>query len=546
MLQHPNAGEYLMQKYYFTPENKVLPQEVGVVEVENKSKPRVEFLNKNIEWWESSKQLELMRIASRYYANDNDILERKREYVGNSGEMVEVPLVSNTKLNHPIARKITKQKANYLLSKPFTIKSENVEFDKFIEEVVNERFRQQIKRLGKEAITNGIAWVQVYYDLQSNLNFKIIPSHEVIPLWEDAEHTILGAVIRYYKTNRMKANGSIEEVLRIEYHTKNGTWYFIKDKDKIKSDPTMEERAYGQFMVSKPKLGEDGQIIVDENGNEIVDLVEGTWSNIPFVAFKYNAEEIPLIKWIKNLIDDYDTITSDTSNILKDNPNAVKVVRNYDGEDLAEFNRNMAIHRAVKVSDDGDVTALETKTDIKTIEAHLQRLKDDIFISADAVDHNKDDLGQATGVALRFKYAGLDSDTDDMASEFRASIKQLLWYFLVDHKNKTGIDIIGTKYDIVFNTDTIINETEIINNVKTSIGVISDKTVLAQHPWVTNVDVEIKAVEEDRKRKLKENVEEMKALSDASGDGFGNGANNDGQNVQNVIKSKQAQDKQGN
>lgn len=545
MIQHPNAGEYLMQKFFFTPENKVLPQEIGIVEVENKEKPRVEFLSKNIEWWESSDQLELMKTAIRYYSNDNDILDRKKEYVGNNGEMMEVPLASNTKLNHPMLRKLVKQKTNYLLSKPFSIKSEDNNFNKFIEELVDERFRQQIKRLGKEACTNGIAWVQLYYDSQSNLRFKIVPSTEVIPLWENNEHTILGAVIRYYTTNRMKENGEIEEVLRIEYHTKYGTWYFIKDKDKIKPDPIMQERAYGQFILRKTVVDENGEPILDKDGNETTESVEGTWDNIPFIAFKYNAEEIPLIKWVKNLIDDYDTITSDTSNILKDNPNAVKVIVNYDGEDLAEFNRNMATFRAVKVSEDGDVKTIETKTDIKTIEAHLKRLKDDIYISADAVDHNKDDLGQATGVALRFKYAGLDSDTDDMASEFKASMEQLLWYFLIDNRNKTKVDLLNVKYEIIFNTDTIINETEAINNVKTSIGVISDKTALSQHPWVTDVSVELDAVEEDRKRKIEENVEEMQALSTASGDEFGNGANTGGQNVQNIVKSAQA-DRKGN
>lgn len=537
MLQHPNAGEYELEKFIYAYDNTMFKQDSSIVLVDNKGKPSEDFLKKNIELWNASEKREWIRISKKYYENENDILERKRTYVGNDGVEKEVPLASNTKLNHPTHRKLNKQKVNYLLSKPFTIKSDDDRFNKFIETIITKRFRQKIKRLGTEACNSGIAWVQVYFNKQSELDFKLISTEEVIPFWEDGEHTKLGAVIRTYKVSNIKADGSIEDIDKIEWHTQEGVWYFKREKDKLVPDDNREAKAYGYFKLQIKDF--------DEDGNPILRTQDGAWDTIPFIPFKYNAEEIPLIKWTKNLIDDYDFITSDTSNIIKDNPNAVKVVRNYDGEDLGEFNRNMAVYRAVKVSDDGDVTALETKTDIKTIEAHLQRLKDDIFISADAVDHNKDDLGQATGVALKFKYAGLDSDTDDMASEFSSSLEQLLSFYLLDHRNKTGEDLSNVKYEIIFNTDTIVNETEIINNVKTSMGVVSDKTALSQHPWVTDVDSELNAVDEDRKKHLQENVEEMKALTSASGDGFGNGENNNGQNVANQIKEKQAKDKKG-
>ena len=45
--------------------------------------------------------------------------------------------------------------------------------------------------------------------------------------------------------------------------------------------------------------------------------MELNWGRIPFICFKYNDEELPLIKYIKQLVDDYDINTSDLSNQLK-------------------------------------------------------------------------------------------------------------------------------------------------------------------------------------------------------------------------------------
>ena len=61
------------------------------------------------------------------------------------------------------------------------------------------------------------------------------------------------------------------------------------------------------------------------------------WEKVPFVCFKYNHEEIPLIKFVKSLVDDYDKHKSDNSNNLEDLPNGIYVLKNYDGQDLGEF-----------------------------------------------------------------------------------------------------------------------------------------------------------------------------------------------------------------
>lgn len=71
-------------------------------------------------------------------------------------------------------------------------------FLKKLLEYVDRKFMKKLKNVGRDSIVNGIAWMQVYYDAKGQLNFKRIPSEEVIPFWADADHTELEAVIRYY------------------------------------------------------------------------------------------------------------------------------------------------------------------------------------------------------------------------------------------------------------------------------------------------------------------------------------------------------------
>ena len=73
------------------------------------------------------------------------------------------------------------QKANYLLSKPWTVDTENEAYGEALNKVFDQTFRRKIKSLGKGAVKSGIAWIQPYFDDDGKLAFMRIPSPEVVP-----------------------------------------------------------------------------------------------------------------------------------------------------------------------------------------------------------------------------------------------------------------------------------------------------------------------------------------------------------------------------
>ena len=63
-------------------------------------------------------------------------------------------------------RKLTNQKVTYLLSKELAIQSDDEKFNDLVTDYIDKKFLKMLKNVGRDAIVNGIAWLQVYYELK--------------------------------------------------------------------------------------------------------------------------------------------------------------------------------------------------------------------------------------------------------------------------------------------------------------------------------------------------------------------------------------------
>ncbi|MDT2193843.1 phage portal protein [Paenibacillus larvae] len=149
--------------------------------------------------WKTSEKRKWMMTGERYYKNKTDILKRERTAIGENGCKEIVGNLANNKLVNGFVRKLVDQKVGYLLSKPMSIQTSNEEYLELLTDFFGSPLLRLIKNIGKESINKGIAWVHPYYDMEGNLLFAKIPSEQCIPLWRDAAHTELDAMIRTYE-----------------------------------------------------------------------------------------------------------------------------------------------------------------------------------------------------------------------------------------------------------------------------------------------------------------------------------------------------------
>ena len=480
--------------------------------------PLKDFLEANISEWLCSPEFKMMAEAEKYYLNDNpEIMQRERKVIGKNGEMVSAPYLSNNKLPHSFMRKLTKQKIGYLLSKPFSLTSENEAFQEALAEYIDKVFYRLIKNAGKDAVVGGKSWLQPYYSDEGKLKFKRIPSREILPFWSDVDHTELEAALRIYAVE-VYSGPEKEIVQHVKFFTKEKIYNFIRDEDGLR--PNMDAPFEYNFQVQSQ--GEP--TINPETGAEEIPMIEQgvMWDRIPLVCIKYNSEEQSLLKFIKPLIDDYDMRTSDMANMLEDEPDKIKVVRDYDGTDKGEFVYNLARYRTLFLRGTGDVSTLDTSISGDSLELHLTRTRRDIFEFGGGVDTQNKDLGNASGVALKFVYSDLDSDCQDFGAEIAVAIEQLMWFIKQDLRLKTGQDFEDADIDIIFNTDITINESETIANIKNSVGIISNKTLLEQHPYVSNVTKEETQLEKEQQKQLEKTEQELAMQTAATAAAKGN------------------------
>lgn len=443
------------------------------------------FIELEIQRFKASRRRKEMLDGERYYEGSHDILKRKRTVIGEGGELTEIDNLPNNRIVDNQYKKMVNQKTNYLLGQPIAIRTENEIYDKLLTQIFNKRFMRLMKNLGKDSLNEGIGWLYVYYNEHGEFTLKKFKAYEIIPGWRDVDHTILDYAIRIYEV--IAYEGDQEKTIeKVEVYDENGIHYFTLEDGRLVPDNPF----FANYFTT-----------TDHEGND-----QGwNWSRIPLIPFKYNSEEIPLIKNVKSLQDGLNIILSNfQNNMEEDARNTILVLVNYDGEKLGEFRKNLATYGAVKVKTvdgaAGDLKTLQVEVNAENYKAIIEIFKKAIIENAMGYDAKDDRLsGEPNQMNIQSMYSDIDLDANEMETEYQAAFEELLW-FINCHFANTGLgDFEDEPVEIIFNRDMLMNEAEVIENINKSIGILSDETLVSQHPWVDDPQAEL-----ERKKAEKE------------------------------------------
>ena len=444
-----------------------------------------EFIMNEIRKFQHSVKRKMMMDGKRYYSGDHDILQRKRTAIGKDGQLEEIKNLPNNRVVDNQYRKMVDQKKNYLVGKPVTIKSDNEQYVEILKMFIDKRFMRLLNTVTQDALNCGIGYMFPCYNERGEFVFKRFNPEEIRVGWKDADHTEVDYFIRMYDV--LVYVGHDEKVVRkIEVYDENGITFFEMEDHKLKP-----VEPYHQTYFTMNDTGYN-------------------WTKVPLIPWKYNAEEIPLIKVCKSLQDGINIITSNfQNNMEEDSRNTIMVVVNYDGQDLGEFRHNLATLGAVKVRTvdgaNGDVKTLQIEVNAENYESILKMFKDKLIENCMGYDAKDERMnGTPNQMNIQSMYSDIDLDANGMETEFQASFDEVLW-FIDCHLANTGYgDFEAEQVEIVFNRDIMMNESEKIQNLQNSVGIISDETILAQHPWVDDVQAEAERMEKQKQEQMNE------------------------------------------
>lgn len=426
-----------------------------------------------------------MTIGDRYYKVENDIFKRKITR-NVKGVEVELTYKANNKLAHSKYKNMVDEKVAYLLSKDYALKCDDESYVEKVKDVLGKHFQYQLSGLGYEASNKGIAWLQAYIDEEGKFRTMIIPSEQCIPIWRDNSHTELESMIRVYETVVWEYDKK-KTITNVEVWGKDGVSYY---------------RLEGKLLIADYDKNND-------NNGPVAHYRKGdmwyAWGRVPFIAFKNNRIELPDIKFVKSLADNYDLSRSEAANYVEEVKNLIFILKGYGGEDIHEFMRVLNEDRAIPIDDpkDGGVDALTPQMDITALREHYEQLKRDLTEDGQSINKDLDKFGSApSGVALKFMYSGLDLKCNALESEFKMGFENLL-YFINIYLSENNLGLYkNVDLDIIFNRDMKINESEVIENCQKSKGVVSDDTIIANHPWTKDIEQEKEALEKQKQENL--------------------------------------------
>lgn len=446
------------------------------------------FFEREIARWKNSAQRIMQIKGHLYYDGEHDILSRRRMVIGEGGKLEEVDNLPNNRLIDNQYAKLVNQKVNYLLGQPFVIEGGNKRYVELLKRVFNKKFMKTLKNAGKSMMNNGIAWLYPYYDENGKFGFRVFPGYEILPFWKDSEHTALDAAVRLYLTAGYEGTTPVI-IQNVEIYDLAGIHRYVLDGATLVPDIVNNDESRSAHITA-----------MDANGN----AAAFNWAKIPLIPLKYNECEIPLLKRVKTLQDGINVMLSDfENNMQEDARNTILVLKNYDGTNLGEFRKNLATYGAVKVRYDGEtkggVETLEIKVNAENYKTIIEIFKKAIVENGMGYDAKDDRLsGNPNQMNIQSMYSDIDLDANEMETELQAAFEEILWFVNAHFANTGEGNFDGEDINIIFNRDILINESEAIANCAASVGILSDETIIGQHPWVDDPQRELERLKKQK------------------------------------------------
>ena len=373
----------------------------------------------------------------------------------------------NNKIANSYASYITDTLVGYFMGKPV---SYNADDDKVLEELnmifeYNDEADENIE-LAKNASIYGVAYEMLYMS-EEEVRFKSLDPKQCIPIFDDTIDSNLLAFIRYYDNYDVVQDKTITII-------------------ELITDTTITRYQCGN----------------NYNDFTLLDSYKHYFGMVPIAIFKNNEEELGDFETVISLIDAYDKLESDSLNDFEHFVDAYLALYGFtaEPEDIQQMKENRVL-----LMDEGTSAEWLTKNvSDNNIENIKNRIDADIHKFAKCPNMaDKEFASNASGVAIKFKLLGTENKVSIKERKFKRGLQQRLELLAtINGVLSDGFD--WRSVDIIFSRNIPSNDTDIANMVNTLSGIVSEETLLAQLPFIENVQDEIKRLDAD-KEKNKEN-----------------------------------------
>lgn len=434
-------------------------------------------------------RLKKAEVALRYYLGDNDIMYRKPK------DKCDEPLRNaDNRIAFNFHSLLVDQKASYMFTAPPLFDTKDDTLNEIVAATLGDGYAKKCKDLCVDASNAGVGWLHYWIDEKKGFCYGVIPSMQVRPVYSLRLEKELEAVLRTYRM--VDDNGDEWQIYEI--------W-----NDKECQAYRKRAEMFQPFdMFSYVNL--DGMA-------EPTNTFRHDFGAVPFIPFPNNNVCTGDLDKIKNLIDSYDKTYSGFVDDLEDIQQVVFVLTNYGGADLKQFLSDLKYYKTIQVESAGsdDKSGVSTLTIDIPVEARdklLDITRKAIFDMGQGIDQQQQGFDNTSGEAMKFLYSLLELKAGLMETEFRAGFGELV-RAIGRYYGKEPEQIVQT-----WTRTSIRNDAELVDMCQKSVGVISTKTILKNHPFVENAEDEEKELAAEKEQTAKETDIYRKAFNQQGGE----------------------------
>ncbi len=415
--------------------------------------------------------------ANRYYDMKNDILLKKKSDDEEKDEKTVLRNADNRVCSswYPL---LVDQKTSYTFTYPPIFDVGNSKSNKQIKTALGDKFPKICQQLCLKASNESVAWIHYWKDKKNQFRYGVLSGTQIVPVVsDDIEEELLG-VLRVYK--KIENDGNTYLVYEI-WNDMQCEAYHRKESETIDS-------------LCECEMFE----IINTLTNEHIptSVYKHDFGAVPFIPFYNNSSRQNDLKRIKGLIDTYDKTFNGFANDLEDIQEVIMVLSGYSGTDLSGFLDDLKKYKVIKLDDkeSGGVNTLNIDIPVEARKEMLELTRKAIFTQGQGVDPDPQNFGNSSGVALEFLYSLLELKAGKMQTEFTESFAKF-------------IRAICSFYNIKIKDDTILqtwtrnaikNDKENAEIAKNSVGIVSEKTNLKNHPFVDDAEAEITQLNKEK------------------------------------------------
>lgn len=399
----------------------------------------------------------------KFYTSELPKLEKRRNYYNGDQDINKRVFSDSSKPNNKLVRNYCREIVDnyngYIAGEPITYSSKDeTDITPLLDCFEYNDYQNTDNLLLKTALIYGVAPELVYINKRNEKCFKVMNPECVIPIYSaDLD----------------------EELLYVVYFTPIVDW----DRDEW-------ETRYNVSVYDETSIF---SYTCDSGFNTFIPV--GTelhyFQEVPFSILDLDES---IFDCVMSLQDAYNKLISDEVNGKEAFVDAYLILKNVVAtrEDLQQMKED----RVLQLDDNSEAEYLIKGTDGTDTQNLLDRLDKAIHTVSASPDFNDTSFngGIASGVAIKYKLINFDNKAQNIEAKMRKAIENRIYLL---NSIFSLLDTAVFDIEISFTENIPIDYSDLVNMVNNLRGLVSNETLLAQLPFVSDVEAEQAKVKEE-------------------------------------------------